>query len=97
MMYHAESFANIGFETYIVGYRGTRYKAAFEPHNIDKVTCRFKTNTRFVVNTSRPVFLSPSAPAVLLASSFHNRRPHKDNTPSFSHLYNSPVHDPKHI
>lgn len=23
MMYHAESFANNGFETYIVGYRGT--------------------------------------------------------------------------
>lgn len=23
MMYHAESFANNGFETYIVGYKGT--------------------------------------------------------------------------
>ena len=27
MMYHAESFANNGFETYVVGYRGMQCKA----------------------------------------------------------------------
>jgi len=35
MMYHAESFANNGFETYIVGYRGMRRKALFSLLDLD--------------------------------------------------------------
>lgn len=37
MMYHAESFANNGFETYIVGYPGMRYNASFRLSDLDKI------------------------------------------------------------
>ena len=97
MMYHAESFANNGFQTYIVGYRGAPYEAPFESQDIDKATHRFKADTRFVVNTTRPVFLPGSAPSVLFASSFYNRRPPKDNTPSLINFNHSSVLNPQHI
>lgn len=97
MMYHAESFVNNGFETYIVGYRGTRHKVPFGLQTIDKVTCRFKANTRSIVNTPCPIFLPPSAPSLLFASSFCVPRPHKDNSPSFNYLHHPPVHNSQHI
>lgn len=96
MMYHAESFANNGFETYIVGYRGTPCKAPFEPKDVDKVAHRFTADARFVVNTARPVFLPASAPSVLFASSFSDRRPRKDNTPSVIYFNHSSVLNPQH-
>lgn len=97
MMYHAESFANNGFETYIVGYRGMWRKVSFRPPELDKINFRFQANTRSVVNPSRPILLPHPAPSLLLPSTFYDRRPDKDNTPSFSRLYYPPFHDPQHI
>ena len=97
MMYHAESFANNGFETYIVGYRGMLCKASFRLPGLDKMSCRFKANTRSVVEPSRPVFLPPSTPSSPLPSTFCGRRPHKDNASSFSHPHHPPVQNSQRI
>jgi len=97
MMYHAESFANNGFETYIVGYRGTHSKVPSVLPDFDIVNYRLKANSRSIVNPSCPIFLPRSTPSVLLPSPFYDCRPHKDNTSSFSHPYYPPVHNPQHI
>lgn len=95
MMYHAESFANNGFETYIVGYRGMQCKVSFSLLDFDRINCRFRANTCPVVNPSCPVLLPRSAPSVLLPSAFYDRRPCEDNASSFSRPYHPPIHNPQ--
>lgn len=98
MMYHAESFANNGFETYIVGYRGMcRYGEPSRLIYLDNMNCRFKANTCPIVNPSCPVLLPLPAPPVLLPSTFYGHCPYKDNPPSFSHLHHPLVHNPKYF
>lgn len=36
-MYHAESFANNGYETFVVGYRGASFKVQFKPQDVTRL------------------------------------------------------------
>ena len=96
-MYHAESFANNGFETYVVGYRGMYRKELSRLPDLDEMDHRFSANTCLAVKPSCPILLPLSAPPALLPSTFYNRCSYKGNPPSLSHPHHPPVHSPQHF
>ena len=88
MMYHAESFANNGFRTFLVGYDGTWPAMKTWSPGSDVGFKRIQTKSKSTVNSSCRRFTFTATAESIFQLAVFSPRTSQDNTPGYS----NPLH-----